>query len=60
MGDIEFFAKLEPKRFTSNGEDWKVGQKQFFEDERRNSLKRAIELTAEPVEVTYERFPEES
>jgi hypothetical protein len=35
-------------------------EKKMQEDERRNALKRAGKLNAEPVEVTYERFPEET
>jgi hypothetical protein len=60
MSDIEFFAKLNPKRLTSLDEDFKAWRQQFQEDEKRNALKRAGKLKTEPVETTYERFPEET
>lgn len=60
MADIEFFSSLNPQRLTSLDEDFKVWRKEFQEDEKRNALKRAGKLNAEPVETTYERFPEES
>ena len=58
MSDIEFFAKLNPKRLTSLEEDFKAWRKEFQEDEKRNALKRAGKLKTEPVETTYERFEE--
>ena len=60
MSDIEFFSKLNPKRLTSLDEDFKAWRKKMQEDEKRNALKRAGNLKAEPVETIYERFPEES
>jgi hypothetical protein len=60
MSDIEFFAKLNPQRLTSLEEDFKVWRKEFQEDEKQNTLKKAGKLNAEPVETSYERFPEES
>jgi hypothetical protein len=58
MSDIEFFATLNPKRLTSLDEDFKAWRKEFLEDEKRNALKRDGKLKPEPVETTYERFPE--
>jgi hypothetical protein len=60
MSDIEFFAKLNPQRLTSLEEDFKAWRKEFQEDEKQNTLKKAGKLNAEPVETSYERFPEES
>lgn len=60
MADIKFFAKLNPKRLTSLDEDFKAWRKEIQDDDRRNALKRAGKIKAEPVETTYERFPEES
>ena len=60
MSDAEFFTKLNPKRLTSLDEDFKAWRKEFQEDEKRNALKRAGKLNTEPVETTYERFPEET
>ena len=60
MSDIEFFAKLNLQRLTSLEEDFKVWRKEFQEDEKQNTLKKAGKLNAEPVETSYERFPEES
>lgn len=60
MSDIEFFARVNPQRLTSFDEDLKTWRKEFQDDEKRNALKRAGHLKAEPLETTYERFPEES
>ena len=60
MANIEFFSKLNPKKLTSLDEDFKSWRKEFHQDERRNALKRVGKLNAEPVETTYERFPEET
>ncbi len=60
MSDIEFFAKLNPQRLTSLDEDFKAWRKEFQEDEKLNILKRTGKLKVEPVEITYERLPEES
>ena len=59
MSDVEFFAKVNPQRLTSLDEDFKAWRKEFQWDEKRNALKRAGNLKAEPVETTYERFPED-
>jgi hypothetical protein len=59
MSDVELFAKLAPKRLTSLGEDFKSWRKEIYEDEKRNSLKKAGKLKAEPVETSYERLDEE-
>jgi hypothetical protein len=59
MSDIEFFAKLNPKKLTSLEEDFKAWRKEFQEDEKRNALRRAGKLNPAPIETTYERFPEE-
>ena len=56
MSDIEFFAKIKPKRLTSLAEDFKELQTEFFADEKRNTLRRAGKLKSEPIEITYERF----
>jgi len=53
MSDIEFFAKLNPKKLTSLDEDFKEWRKEFQEDEKRNALRRAGKLKTEPVERTY-------
>ena len=60
MNDIEFFAKVSSKRLTSLNEDFHAWRKEFQEDEKQNALKRAGNLKTEPVETTYERFPEET
>ena len=60
MDDVEFFAKVKPQRLTSLDEDFRAWRKKLQEDEKRNTLKRAGKLKAEPVETTYERFPEEA
>jgi hypothetical protein len=60
MSNVEFFAKLNPRRLTSLDEDFKAWREEFQEDEKRNALKRAGNLEAHPAETTYERFPEET
>ena len=60
MSDIEFFAKLNPKRLTSLDEDFKAWRKKFQEDEKQNALERVGGLKVDPVETTYERFSEEA
>jgi len=60
MSDIEFFAKLNPQRLSSLEEDFKAWRKEFQDDEKQNTLKKSGKLNAEPVETSYERFPEES
>lgn len=59
MSDAEFFAKVKPQRLSSLDEDFNQWRKEFHGDEKRNAFKRAGNLKAEPVETTYERFPEE-
>ena len=58
MSDVEFFANMNPKRLTSLDEDFKAWRKEIQEDDKRNVLRRAGKLKVEPVETTYERFPE--
>ncbi|MBT8547380.1 hypothetical protein G6680_02035 [Polynucleobacter paneuropaeus] len=60
MSDIEFFAKMNPKKLTSLDEDFKAWRKQMQEDDKRNALRRAGKLNPEAIEVTYERLPEET
>lgn len=60
MANIEFFAKVAPRRLTSLDEDFKTWRKEFLEDEMRNSLKRAGKPNNELAETIYERFPEET
>jgi hypothetical protein len=60
MSNLDYFAKLNPQRLTSLDEDFKAWRKEIQEDEKRNALKRAGNVIAEPAETTYERFPEES
>ena len=60
MSDIEFFAKVSPKRLTSFEEDFKRDQAQFRKDELDRALRRSGKVKSEPQEITYERFPEEA
>lgn len=67
MSDIEFFAKLSPKRLTSLAEDYKSWQGEYLNDQRRfakwgtNDPKKALLLDSKGFEeITYERFPEEA
>jgi len=56
MSDAEFFAKVNFQRPTSLDEDFKAWRKEIQEDDKRNALKRAGKLKAEPVETIYERY----
>ena len=60
MSDIEFFAKVSPKRLTSLEKDFKKDQVQFRKDELDRVFRRSGKLKAEEQEITYERFPEET
>lgn len=60
MSDIEFFAKVSPKRLTSLEEDFKRDQAQFRKDELNRALMRSGKVKSEPQETSYERFPEET
>lgn len=60
MSDLDFFAKLNPKRLTSLEDDFKAWRKEIQEDDKQNALRRAGKLKPEPIETTYERFPEET
>ena len=59
MSDIEFFAKLAPRRLTSLDEDLRAWRKEIRDDEKRNALKRAGKQTTESVELAYERDGDE-
>lgn len=60
MSDIEFFAKVSPKRLTSLDEDFKKDQAQFRKDELDRAFRRSGKAKPEAHEITYERFPEEA
>jgi hypothetical protein len=60
MRDIEFFAKIKPKRLTSLAEDFKESQAAFRRDQLSNELRRSGKLNQVLLETSYERFPEES
>ena len=60
MSDIEFFAKLAPKRLSSLDDDLKAWRNEFQEDEKRNAQKRAGKIKIEPLETIYERDSDES
>ena len=59
MSDIEFFAKVNPRRLTSLEEDFKAWQKEFQGDEKRNALRGVGKSISENIETIYERFAEE-
>ena len=59
MSDVQFFAKLNPKRLTSLEEDFKAWREEIQEDDKRDALRRAGKIKPESVKSTYERFPEE-
>ena len=60
MSDVEFFAKMKSKRLTSLEEDFKESQAVFRRDELNRELRRSGQLMQAPIDISYERFPEES
>ena len=56
MSDLEFVGRMDPKRLTSLGEDFKASQKQFRDDEQRNALRRMGKLVKPEPKVTRERL----
>lgn len=60
MSDIEFFAKIHPKRLTPLAEDFKESQAAFRRDELNRELRRSGTLKQALMETSDERYPEES
>ncbi len=60
MSDIEFFAKIKPKRLTSLAEDFKESQEAFRRDELNRDLRHSGKLNQASKEISYERFQEEN
>ena len=60
MSDVEFFAKIKPKRLTSLAEDFKESQAVFRRGELNREMRRSGKLKQAPIETSYERYPEES
>lgn len=60
MADIEFFAKLNPKKLTSLDEEFKKEQAQFRKDELDRAFRRSGKVAPKLQEITYERFSEEN
>lgn len=66
MADVEFFAKLNPKKPTSLEEDFKAEQKEILEDQKHwakygtNRPRRGSPSKTELMEqLSRERFPED-
>lgn len=60
MSDIEFFAKVSPKRLTSLEEDSRRDQDQFRKDELDRVFRKLGKVKPAAQETSYERFPDES
>lgn len=58
--NLEFMGKLKLQRLTSLEEDFKREQAQFREDELDRALRRAGKLKPDPIETSYERYPEQT
>lgn len=59
MSTLEFLGQIKPKRLTSLEEDFKKSRAEFRQDELNRALRRSARINQEPLETTYERFPEE-
>ena len=60
MDDIEYAGRVSTQKMTSNEEDNKAAQARYRQDMMANALRRAISRKPDTVELTRERFPEES
>jgi hypothetical protein len=60
MSNLEFIGQLKPKKLTSFEEDFKRSREEFRSDELSRKVRRLKKSISEPLEITYERFPEES
>lgn len=59
MSNLEYMGQIKPRKLTSLEEDYKKSQAEFRKDELNRVLRRSGKPKQEPVETTYERFPEE-
>jgi len=57
---VEYVGNMNPKPLTSLDEDFKRDRAQFQKDELDRALRRSGKANKPDLEVTYERFPEES
>jgi len=60
MDDIEYVGRASSQRMTSNEQDNKAAQTQYRQDMMTNALRRTASKEPQMVELTRERFPEES
>jgi hypothetical protein len=60
MDDIEYVGRASSQRMTSNEQDNKAAQTQYRQDMMANALRRTASNLPQAVELTRERFPEES
>jgi hypothetical protein len=60
MDEIEFVGKISSLKLTSNEQDNKAAQAKYRQDMMANALRRTTSKEPQTVELTRERFPEES
>jgi hypothetical protein len=60
MDELEFVGKISSLKLTSNEQDNKVAQAKYRQDMTANALRRTANKEPQPVELTRERFSEES
>jgi hypothetical protein len=60
MDDIEYVGRASSQKMTSIEQDNKAAQTQYRQDMMANALKRTTNKEPQAVELTRERFPEES
>ncbi len=60
MDELEFVGKISSLKLTSNEQDNKAAQTQYRQDMMANALRRIATKEPQAVELTRERFPEES
>jgi hypothetical protein len=60
MDDIEYVGRASSQKMTSIEQDNKAAQAQYSQDMMSAALKRIATKEPQAVELTRERFPEES
>jgi hypothetical protein len=60
MDNIEYAGKVSNQKLTSNEVDNRAAQAQYRQDVMAIALRRATSNKPDTVELTRERFPEES
>ncbi|WP_159074848.1 hypothetical protein [Polynucleobacter difficilis] len=60
MDNLEYAGRVSAQKLTTNEQDNKAAQAQYRQEILANALRRATSNKPDTVELTRERFPEES